>query len=160
MKHTSIALLVIILSLLPKITVKATDDTWLTPEIQQECISIGNEYNICPELLMAIIESESWGIADVSNGNCKGLMQINEKFHKDRMSKLNVSDLFSPHDNILTGTDYLRELFGKYDTAEVIICYNMGENKAKKLFARGIYETAYSRKILERSAELERLHGK
>ena len=41
---------------------------------------ISNEYHICPEMVMAIIEHESSGQADVENGGCKGLMQIYEKY--------------------------------------------------------------------------------
>lgn len=57
--------------------------------------------------------------------------------------------------------DYLSELFKKYDDAcQVLMCYNMGEYNAGKLFNKGIYETSYAVEILERTQELEHLHGK
>jgi soluble lytic murein transglycosylase-like protein len=36
-------------------------------------------------MVMAIIEHESSGQADAENGGCKGLMQIYEKYHRDRV---------------------------------------------------------------------------
>jgi len=37
------------------------NDTWITEEAQGACVKYGEEYGICPELLMAIIERESSG---------------------------------------------------------------------------------------------------
>ena len=91
-------------------TASAENDTWISEEAQQQCITYGEEYGICPELLMAIIEQESSGKAYAENGSCKGLMQISEKWHKDRMDKLKA-DIYE--DNVLIGTDYLAELFAE-----------------------------------------------
>ena len=59
---------------------------------------------------MAIVEAESSGKADARNGGCIGLMQVYEKYHKDRMKRLGVTDLYDPYSNILVGTDILMEL--------------------------------------------------
>lgn len=121
----------------------------------------GEEYNICPELLMAIIEYESRGQADAENGNCKGLMQINVKYHEERMERLGVTDIFDEHGNVYVGSDYLSELSRKYDDIYMILmCYGMGEERAKSLLKKGIYKSSYAVEVCERSAELERLHGK
>jgi hypothetical protein len=73
------------------------------------------------------------------------------------MEKLGVSNLYDECGNILVATDYLAELFEKYeDVAYVLDKYN-GNSKAKYNYDNGIL-SAYSKKILERSEELTRLH--
>ncbi|MBO5922795.1 MAG: lytic transglycosylase domain-containing protein [Bacteroidaceae bacterium] len=135
-------------------------DTYLTEEIQSYCVEIGDEYGACPELLMAIIESESSGKPTAKNGSCKGLMQVSEKWHKDRMARLGVTDIYDPYGNILVGTDYLMELADKHeDIGMVLMVYN-GDSNAKKYLNGEADLSKYARKILERSAELERKHGK
>lgn len=155
-----ILILIAIMLFIPVIQVKAAENTYLSEEIQEACIKNGEEYNICPELLMAIIEKESRGNPDVENGSCKGLMQINIIFQKDRMKRLGVSDLYDQYSNILVGADYLAELFDKYeDPYLVLMVYNMGYRKAISLYNNEQY-TNYAVEICERSEELERIHGK
>lgn len=52
-----------------------TRETWISDNAHSYCEEIGNQYNICPELLMAVIETESSGQATARNGSCIGLMQ-------------------------------------------------------------------------------------
>lgn len=116
-------------------------------------------YNICPELVEAMIERESRWNPKAQNGDCMGLMQISERWHKGRMMALGAKDLKDPFDNIDVGVDYLRELFGKYeDPGMVLMVYN-GDSRAKDLQATGNL-SEYAEWILTRSAELEREHGK
>lgn len=133
-------------------------ETYLSKEIQDVCIEIGHMYNICPEFIMAIIESESSGNQYAVNGGCKGLMQIYEKYHKDRMERLGVTDIFDIRGNILVGVDYLSELFGKYeDPAMVLMVYN-GDSSAWIYWNSDGNISKYANKILNRSADLELLH--
>lgn len=127
---------------------------------------IGAEYNICPELLQAIIERESRNNPNATNGGCIGLMQINEKWHTDRMERLGVTDLYDPYSNILVGTDYLSELWNEAskkgygdDLYYVLMRYNMTIDSANRLYESGNF-SEYAISISERSAELEREHGK
>lgn len=116
-------------------------------------------YNLCPELIHAIIERESSYRPNASNGNCVGLMQINTKYHKGRMEKLGMSDMYDPKTNIWVGCDYIAELFEKYgEVVEVLMVYNMGGSGAD-LFERGHY-SKYALGIVERTEELERKNGK
>ena len=109
---------------------------------------------ICPELVQAIIETESNWDPEARNGDCVGLMQISEKWHQDRMERLGVTDLTDPYDNILVGVDYLQELTSRYvDQAMVLMIYN-GDSRAWKFWETGEM-SEYARKILERAAELE-----
>lgn len=140
-------------------TAKETTDTWICTEYIGYIEEICAEYNICPELIEAIIEHESSGQANISNGNCKGLMQIYEKYHRDRMAKLGVTDLYDPYSNILVGVDYIAELADEYgDLPMVLLVYN-GVSNAEEIYESGNY-TKYVKEIINRSAELERIHGK
>ena len=155
-----ILILIAIMLFIPVIQVKAAENTYLSEEIQEACIKHGEEYNICPELLMAIIEKESRGNPDVENGSCKGLMQIDIIFQKDRMKRIGVKDIFSVDGNIHLGADYLAELIAENDDVYyVLMAYNMGYRKAISLYNNEQY-TNYAVEICERSEELERIHGK
>lgn len=131
------------------------EDTYLSQEVQDCCVKYGEEYNICPELLMAIIEAESGGNADVKNGGCKGLMQINEKWHKERMENCGVTNIYDVDGNIHLGADYIAELAEQYKDVAVVLAVYHGESNATTK-----EPSYYVKSILERSADLERRHGK
>lgn len=131
----------------------------LSDEIIGYCEDVGQEYCIAPELLMAIIERESMGKADAENDGCIGLLQINEKWHKDRMKHLMVTDLYDPYSNILVGADYLMELADKYGDVALVLMVFHGEKDALEKNEQGIISN-YAKEILERSEFLEREHGK
>ena len=133
--------------------------TWISKTAQKACVDYGNEYFICPELLMAIIETESSGDPKAKNGTCTGLMQVSSRWHADRMKRLGVKSLYDERGNVHVGTDYLVELIKKHgDVATALMVYH-GESDALSKADVGIISD-YASKILERSTELERLHGK
>ena len=134
-------------------------DTWISKTAQRACVDYGNEYGICPELPMSIIESESSGDPKAKNGTCIGLMQVSSRWHADRMKRLGVKSLYDERGNVHVGIDYLAELIKKHgDVATALMVYH-GESDALSKADRGIISD-YASKILKRSAELERLHGK
>lgn len=136
------------------------EDIFLSKTAIDACEKYGKEYNICPELLMAIAEAESSGNPKAENGGCKGLMQVSEKWHKDRMKRLGVTDIFDTKGNILVATDYLYELFEKYeDVGMVLMVYN-GDSNAEDYMNGKAELSGYAEKILERSFELEKKSGK
>ena len=108
-------------------------------------------YDIDFTLVMAIIQQESSFQTDViSNSNDYGLMQINEMNHPYLTEQLGVTDFTEPHNNIRSGMFILRKLFEKYESPEkVLMAYNMGEYGASILWNQGIFESNYSRKVLE-----------
>ena len=160
MKRFLTVFLPIIIAFYPMTASAKEMDTWLSDEVQGYCEEIGEEYCICPEMLMALIETESHGQADAENGGgCKGLMQISDKWHRDRMKRLCVTDILDPYSNILVGADYLADLFEEYEDAAFVLDVYHGDSKAVKRAEQGKIST-YAQKILNRSAELERLHGK
>lgn len=140
-------------------TTAETKDTWISSEYVSYIKEISADYGICPELIMAIIESESSGKADAVNGICVGLMQINAPFHRDRMVRLGVTDLYEPEENILVGVDYLMELAAEYEDISLVLDIYNGNSKAFANYENGILSD-YAKGILERAEELERIHGK
>lgn len=110
---------------------------------------------------MAMIEQESSGRADVVNETGDtGLLQVNPKWHKERMERLGVSDLTDPYSNILVAADYLEELFQKSDgdIYLVLMKYNMKHGRAEELFYKGKF-SEYSVLVEHRARELQELHG-
>jgi soluble lytic murein transglycosylase-like protein len=130
------------------------DDTYIKTEYVEICEEVGEEYNICPELLMALIEKESSGKADAQNGSCKGLCQVSEKWHSGRMEKLGVTDIYDPEGNIRLAADYLTELGAEYEDIAVVLGWFHGESDPENNIS------TYTTWILERSEELEKAHGK
>lgn len=133
---------------------------WQT-HISKEYLSyieeICESYNICPAVVIALIEAESDGNPnDVSKRGAIGLMQVVPKWHWERMEKLGVTDLFDPYSNILAGVDFLAELFRKYqDLPTVLMCYNEGEYHGAPERAKNGDISAYAIKIMERASELQ-----
>ena len=141
-------------------TVTAKDrDTYISVDARAACVKYGTEYGICPELLMAMIEAESSGRQYATNGDCTGLLQVSARWHQDRMERLGVTDLFDVNGNVKVAADYLVELFEKYEDVGIVLDVYNGNSKAMYNAENGIL-SEYSNKILTRSAELERLHGK
>mgnify|MGYP002515625951 CR=1 FL=1 len=130
--------------------------SFISEEAQEACVKYGEKYGICPELLMAMIERESSGRQDAESGGCKGLMQISDRWHKDRMELLEATDIYDVDENIHVGADYLAELFDKYEDVGIVLMVYHGEKNAvnkEKL-------SSYADWILTRSSELERMNGK
>lgn len=140
--------------------VMANSDTQISKEYVSYCEEIGMERHVCPELLEAIIESESSGQPDATNGPCRGLMQVNANYHTARMQRLGVTDIYDPRGNISVGCDILVELFETYgdNIQKVLMLYNGSQNAIER--ANRLDFSEYAEKITERSTELERAHGK
>lgn len=118
--------------------------------------------NICPELVEAIIERESNWDPNAVNGECVGLMQVDQIIHWRRAQELGCVDLKDPYDNIRVGVSILDELAKRYeDPAAALMFYNAGYSDKLGITAynNGVI-SKYASEILERSAELEREHGK
>lgn len=117
-------------------------------EYQNYCFDIGNQYNVCPQLLIALMEAESSGNPEARNGHCIGLMQIDER---DANFYLKEADPWDAYTNIEIATLILIE---KGDSEEAsgdigmaLAMYNGQSNPDP--------ESAFVKKVLERSHELE-----
>lgn len=125
-------------------------------EVINNCEEISLIYQISPEFLEAIAWKESTCNKLAKNGNCIGLMQISENYHKDRMERLGASNLYDMYGNILVSADYLSELFSEYESPEVVLAVYNGDSKA----LNPGYESTYAETILNLSIALETQHGK
>lgn len=132
------------------------------PEVAQVylwgiCRDAGVDYY----MVLALIERESGYRYDAigDNGNSKGLMQVQERFHKDRMKAVGATDLYNPYDNMRVAVNFLKEIQDRYLASSgahcVLMVYNMGATGANRLWAEGIYSTAYTRQILQRAQEIK-----
>lgn len=132
-------------------------DCSLDVELQEFIYYLSYGYNINFYFIMAVIEHESNYQADViSKTNDYGLMQINICNHEWMSKALGITDFLDPYQNVMAGTYKLYTLFEKYeDSSLVLMAYNMGEAGARRLWNKGIYETKYSRAILQKVEELE-----
>lgn len=156
------AVVILIVSMVnPVLTVEAAPQRKISEKLLiQYTEEIGQQYGICPELLQAIAERESSLRIYATNGTCKGLMQISEKWHRDRMERLGVENIYDAYGNILLAADYLVELAEENnDLYYVLMRYNMKKSTADELYEAGEY-TDYAISITERAEELERQHGK
>ena len=134
-------------------------------DVPQEVIEIseelGEQYCICPELIQAICWRESRFQPDAKNkaGTCIGIMQVYEKWHKDRMEKFGVTDLTDMRQNMTVAVDILADLLeDSEDVAAALMRYHGEKDVDEKVLAGKISD--YARDILEMSEHLEREHGK
>jgi len=89
-------------------------DPIITTEIAKAVHKYSIKYQLPPELIIAVIEREStFRSTLVSNAGCKGLMQINVKFHQEKLKKLNVkgNEIHHINNNIHIGCMILNEYY-------------------------------------------------
>ena len=134
-------------------------DVPLNEDLQIYIIKQCNKHNIDPAVVIAMIWRESNYSADAvgDNGNSVGLMQIQERHHSERMTKLGCTNLYNPYDNVTVGIDILSGLITKYDgnVEMALIAYNAGPTGAhRNWFSQGIYTNKYSQAVLKKSQEL------
>lgn len=136
-------------------------DCSLSEDLQEYTYYLCKAYYIDFDFVMALMYTESSFNADIVSGtNDYGLMQINKCNHAELTDKLGITDFTEPYQNIRAGVYILRRLFEKYDdAAKVCMAYNMGEYGASVLWEQGVYETAYSNKVLAKANEYAAQRG-
>ena len=136
-------------------------DSPLEAHLQRYIIHLGEEAGIDPKVILGIIYIESSYNADSigDNGRSFGLMQIQRRWHEERIARLNVMDLLNPYDNVRVGIDYISELYEKYGDIEMaLVAYNAGPTGAwEHWFSKGICTSEYSRKVMEASKNIKAL---
>lgn len=134
-------------------------DVPLSDDLQGHIFELCEEYGVDPAIVFAVIERESSYNENTvgDNGEAFGLMQIQPKWHKERMSRLGVRDLMDPYQNVKVGIDYLAEMYelGECSTRFMLMAYNGGPDYAeRKIRDQEISE--YARAVIEISRTLER----
>jgi len=149
---------VLVMTSLSTLTCGAADEReFLRPDLIPYIEQVAAEYCVSPELIEAMIETESRGISTVRNGSCVGLMQVSTRWHADRAASLGVS-LLTDEGNILCGTSYLMNLVND-DDGEGDLYYVLAKYNGQSDAAPG-RENGYATEILTRAEELEVIHGK
>lgn len=130
-------------------------------DLQEFTYYLSAAYDIDYTLVLAIISKESSFMPDgISSTNDYGLMQINACNHEWLTEELGITDFIDPYENIKAGLFILRGLFEKYDsTSKVLMAYNMGENGASKLWEQGIFESNYSKDVLQKQETYRQILG-
>lgn len=103
------------------------DDVPLPYDLQDCLHTACQEANIPYALALAVIEKETHFKNVIGDdGASEGYMQVQRKWHYDRMERLGVTDLSDPFGNFRVACDFLAELLGKYPTQEALTAYNSG----------------------------------
>lgn len=104
------------------------DEVPLAYDEQESLQDACEKYDVPYALVLGLIEKES-NFRNITgdNGSSSGYMQIQQKWHWDRMERLGVTDLMDPEGNFLVGVDFMSELYNRYDDwAVALTVYNMG----------------------------------
>ena len=123
-------------------------------------IEAANHYDISPEMLVALIHTESrWNHKAVSKSNACGLTQVLPKYTKK--PKLSCKSLFDPKVSIWTGAKKLNYWIYKYGRGnkKTGLCgYNAGFRcKGKDKNKRGMF---YASRVIKRSKIIAKKYKK
>ena len=134
-------------------------ELWAVPleeDLQLHIADLCEEYHIQPELVLAVIEQESQykpeAIGD--SGNSLGLMQIQPRWHSERMQQLGCDDLLDPYQNVTVGVDILAEKLAKGSTTWALMAYNGGNQYADAMQGRGVV-SEYAEAVIMLAEELK-----
>ena len=131
-------------------------DVPLSIDLQRKIKIICDDYEIDMTLILAMIKYESSFDPGVMGDGQEsfGLMQIQPKWHEDRMRRLGVTDLLDPEQNVRVGADLLSELLSKEKGTEwALMAYNGGEAFADRFAAQGSISD-YASRVLEYREEI------
>ena len=125
-------------------------DIELSEELQLHTFRMAQEYDVQYEMVMAIMGVESgWDENDRGNGVFVGLGMIYIA-QVGELGQIGITYLYDPKQNIEAICYYLRyklDLVGGNEHM-ALMCYNMGDAGAAAYFDEGVYQTAYSRKVI------------
>ncbi|RZT02930.1 transglycosylase SLT domain-containing protein [Cuneatibacter caecimuris] len=112
-------------------------DIPLPEDLQDYLIATAHSYGLDPALVIAVIWRESCYQADAVGdaGQAIGLMQIQPRWHQERMRRLGVTDLADPRSNILVGCDILAEVIGQYGVTGGLTYYRWGRSEGDGAYA-------------------------
>ena len=116
-------------------------DIPLDEDLQDYILEVCHDYGVNHLIVLGMIEKESaFGPNVISdNEEAFGLMQIQPKWHQERMGRLGVTDILDPYQNVLVGVDYFAEMLS-YDRgiAWALMAYNGGATYANELTNEGV----------------------
>lgn len=79
-------------------------------------VEVCEGYGLEPSVVFGIMQQESAFLPDVigDNGRAIGIMQVQPRWHAERMARLGVTDLTDPYQAALVGCDFLAELLDTF----------------------------------------------
>lgn len=124
------------------------DSIPLSYEEQDYLRTACDEFNVPYVLALAVIEHET-DFRNImgDNGDSYGYMQIQLKWHKDRMVRIGATDLTDPYDNFRTGCSLLGDLIAQYGIKGALSCYNSGSPSPTK----------YANRVIEKMNKWEQI---
>jgi hypothetical protein len=94
------------------------------------------KYHVPEQWIRAVMHQESGGHEflngrpTTSSAGASGLMQVMPGTYAELAARYNLGDdRYDPHDNIMAGTAYLRELYEKYGSPGFLAAYNAGPGR-------------------------------
>lgn len=112
---------------------KAADQAELSPREKIESLidRVAEHVSLAPELIRSVVSAESdYRPEAVSHAGARGLMQLMPATAEE----LGVKDSFDPHQNLLGGSRYLKQLLDKYDgdLDHALAAYNWGQGNVDR----------------------------
>lgn len=129
----------------------------LDHDVQAFIIRTCERLNMDTAVIIAMIaqESDFREGCEGDRGDSVGLMQIQAKYHQERMDRLGVTDLKNPLQNVAVGMDYLAELLAEGNGLEwALMAYNGGSQYADDLTEKGMVSD-YATEVLANSEKLK-----
>lgn len=125
------------------------DDIPLDAETQLLLYQACNETGVPCEVALAVVWKETnFQNINGDGGKSIGYMQVQPRWHSERMERLGVTDLADPYGNFLVGCDYLAEMIRKDRGLEwALHAYNGGPTYANKM-AKAERVSQYAESVL------------
>jgi hypothetical protein len=94
-------------------------------------VEAANAYDVPERWVREVIRAESSGkVMDTSAPGAMGLMQVMPATYDELRARYSLGDdPYNPHDNIMAGTAYIRELYEIYGTPGFLAAYNAGPGR-------------------------------
>ncbi|PPQ34740.1 lytic transglycosylase domain-containing protein [Rhodopila globiformis] len=96
-------------------------------------------FGIPQQWIRSVMRQESGGQEDVTSwAGAIGLMQVMPDTYDGLRERYDLGDdPFDPHNNILAGTAYLREMYDRYGAPGFLAAYNAGPNRVDRYLSYG-----------------------
>jgi hypothetical protein len=116
----------------PPARVVASQGEW-----DREISAASQRFNVPPEWIRAVMQQESGGRTHwkggqpiTSHAGAMGLMQVMPATYEELRWRHGLGpDAYDPHDNIMAGTAYLREMYDMFGSPGFLAAYNAGPGR-------------------------------
>jgi soluble lytic murein transglycosylase-like protein len=127
-----------------------------TVDISTYVSEAAQRFGLPENWIYAVMRTESAGrIGAVSSAGAMGLMQLMPGTWARQRTRFGLgSDPFDPHDNIIAGTSYLREMYDSYGAVGMLAAYNAGPGRYEDWRDRGRPLPAETRTYIARIAPM------